>query len=100
MRAIDCEKIYSYWQSAVGLRVELRLENIDAIQDLISYVHAFHWHGTDRQPFEDGISDWKKYLQALKPDADQTRYLMMEFVKDDDVKQFYEDVRVMKEIVG
>lgn len=100
MKAIDRENVYSYWQPAVGLPVEKRLENIAAIQDWISHVHAFHWHGTDRQPFEDGISDWKKYLQALKPDGDQTRYLMMEFVKDDDVKQFYEDVRVMKEIVA
>lgn len=99
MEAIDRENVYSYWQPAVGLSVEKRLENIATIQDWISHVHAFHWHGTDRQPFEDGVKDWEKYLQALDPDSDKHRYLMMEFVKDNDVEQFYADVEVLGKIV-
>lgn len=100
LKAIDKSNVYSYWQPAVGLPVDKRLKNISIIQDWISHVHAFHWHGADRQAFADGLQAWEQYLQVLEPKSGETRYLMMEFVKDDDVGQFYADVEALKGIIG
>src|SRR5699024_7961370 len=65
LEAVDRENIYTYWQPAVGQPVETRLNNIAVIQDWISHVHTFYWHGADRQPFADGSEDWEQYIQAL-----------------------------------
>lgn len=100
LEEINRDNVYSYWQPAVGQQVETRLKNIALIQDWISHVHAFHWHGTDRQPFADGLQEWEKYVQALEPGSGNTRYLMMEFVRNDDVGQFYEDVGALQNIIN
>lgn len=100
LESIDRENVYSYWQPAVSKSVETRLKNIATLQGRVSHVHVFHWQGTERLPFKNGLNDWKKYLKALEPSPGNPRYLMMEFVKSDDVEQFYEDVRVLRGVVG
>jgi len=98
MKEVDRPNVYIYWQPAVGLPVEDRLESIRGIRPWLSHVHVFHWEITDRLPFKTGLEEWRTYLQALKEDH-KNRYLFMEFVKDDSVDQFLEDASRLKEIV-
>ena len=97
LKDIDHSNVYTYWQPAVGISVDQRLSSIDKIKPWISYVHVFHWRHTDRLPFSEGTPDWIRYLNALKKE-DGIRYLLMEFVKNNDVDQFYKDAEVLKRL--
>ena len=98
LKDINHSNVYTYWQPAVGISVEERLSSIDRLKPWLSYVHVFHWRKTDRLPFSEGMSDWVKYVNRLK-DEEVERYLLMEFVKDDDVDQFYKDAEVLKSLI-
>lgn len=99
LKDINRDNVFSYWQPAVSQSVTTRLKNIEKIDAWLSHVHVFHWHETEKLPFEDGLEDWQQYLKQLGPKSDGVRYLMMEFVKNDDVNQFYKDVEALKRIV-
>src|SRR5699024_5278041 len=92
------QNAFTYWQPAVSAAVEDRLESIRTIQPWLSHVHVFHWQGRDRRPFKEGLNEWKRYLDAL-PFPDETRYLLMEFVKDDSLEQFFEDAKAFTHLV-
>lgn len=62
LEEIDHSNVHLYWQPAVGETVENRLESIKMIQPWLSHVHVFHWEMTNRLPFEDGVKEWKDYL--------------------------------------
>ncbi|MEC2158339.1 sugar phosphate isomerase/epimerase family protein [Virgibacillus halodenitrificans] len=100
LKMINHESVFLYWQPAVSLPVENRLKNIEKIRQWLSNIHVFHWHGTEKLPFENGMEEWKKYLNKLEPEADETRYLLMEFVKDGKPTQFFDDVQALKSLVN
>ncbi|HLQ72231.1 MAG TPA: TIM barrel protein [Bacillota bacterium] len=92
------QNVYAYWQPAVSETVASRLNSIETIRPWLSYVHVFHWQGRERRPFIEGVNEWKKYINALLS-SEGERFLLMEFVKDDDVKQFLEDAEALKHLV-
>lgn len=99
MREIDHSNVYLYWQPAVGETIENRLKSIEIINPWLSHVHVFHWKEIERLSFEDGMGEWKQYLRQLEP-REGTRYLLMEFVKNDDPEQFYHDVKNLKSLIA
>lgn len=98
MTDVNHPNVFIYWQPAVGESVAERLRSISDVTPWLSYVHVFHWDVRDRLPFTDGQEEWSRYLQQLKTSED-TRYLLMEFVKNDDPEQFSEDVATLKKLV-
>lgn len=98
MEEVNHPNVYIYWQPAVGESVQERITSIEKVSPWLSNVHVFHWDITDRLPFADGTDDWIRYLDKLKS-KEQTRYLLMEFVKGDRKEQFLEDVDVLKRLV-
>lgn len=99
MEEVDHPNVFIYWQPAVGESVEQRIASIEKVRPWLSYVHVFHWDITDRLPFQEGIVDWEQYLEQLKT-TEQTRFLLMEFVKEDCKEQFLEDVDVLKRLLN
>ena len=103
MKEINHPNVSLYWQPALFDTVEDRVQGIEKLKTWLTHVHVFHWKMIDGNwimyPFTEGISDWKKYLNKLEK-KDGVRYLMMEFVKDDSVEQFLEDVRSLKSLIS
>lgn len=99
MEEIDHENVKIYWQPAVGISVNERLESIQKVLPWLSHVHVFHWDIIDRLALVEGKEEWRTYLNRLQT-AEQTRYLMIEFVKEDSKEQFLEDAGVLKELVS
>lgn len=102
MKEINHPNVSLYWQPALFETVEERATSIDKIKPWLSHVHVFHWEmiGKERivYSFSEGVEDWRKYLAKLEID-DGVRYLMMEFVKDDSVGQFIDDVSTLKKLM-
>ena len=103
MKEINHPNVSLYWQPALLETVEERVQSIEKLKKWLTHVHVFHWKIIDGNlimcPFSEGVSDWKKYLNKLE-EKDGVRYLMMEFVKDDSVEQFLEDVRSLKSLIS
>lgn len=95
---INHPNVSTYWQPAVGETVEHRLESIRMVKPWLRNIHVLHWNVADRLAFSEGTADWEKYLQALQS-TEQDRYLLMEFVKDDDVKQLQTDVQSLRSLL-
>ena len=98
MNEVDHPNVNIYWQPAVGLEVEKRLESIEKVSPWLSHVHVFHWDIRDKLALKEGKEEWSIYLNKLKTNQ-ETRYLFIEFVKEDSKEQFLEDVEVLKELV-
>src|SRR5699024_4737337 len=98
MEAVDHSNVFIYWQPAVDESVDNRLQSIVDITPWLSYVHVFYWAVRERMPFSDGQDEWRKYLKQLAT-QEQTRYLLMEFVKNDDPEQFLSDIETLKHLL-
>lgn len=99
MKEINHPNVHLYWQPAVGETVEKRLESIEELAPWLTHIHVFHWNYTDKLPFSEGLIEWERYLRQLKTD-NGTRYLLMEFVKDDKPDQFLADAKALRKLAG
>lgn len=102
MEEINEENVYLYWQPAIDISVEDRLDNIDTIKDWISNIHVFQWKVIERLDLYNGIDEWKKYVSKLNESTNdlENRFFLLEFVKDDSIEQFYKDAKALKEIIN
>lgn len=99
MRDIDHSNIHLYWQPAVGERIANRIASIQQVRPWLTHVHVFQWTNKDRLPLEAGIEEWDQYLHELKK-LNESRYLLLEFIKSDNSAQFLQDADTLKNLVG
>ncbi|MBZ2174061.1 sugar phosphate isomerase/epimerase [Schnuerera sp. xch1] len=101
MEEIDQENVYLYWQPAIDISVQNRLNNIDTIKEWISNIHVFQWKVIERLDLYSGLDEWKEYVSKLNKSTNnlENRFFLLEFVKDDSIEQFYKDAKALKEII-
>ena len=101
LKAVNHENIYIYWQPAINLDVKTRLSNIKAIAPYLTNIHVFNWKKIDRLPLKTGIVEWKRYFEEISqsPSLIDSRYYLLEFVKEDSLDQFFEDAEALIKIV-
>jgi 3-dehydroshikimate dehydratase len=85
----------TYWQPRTGPSPEQNLAELNAVLPYLANVHVFQWtRGEDgkavRHPLADGKEEWTEYLAAAAVDKEE-RYALLEFVKDDEPEQLFED---------
>lgn len=94
---IGKDNVYMYWQPQGDESEEERLRSIEILKDRITNVHVFYWDSEFiRYPLSDAKEFWRRYVEALGGE----RAYLLEFVKNDSLEQFSEDVKVLKEILG
>lgn len=98
MQEVDHSNVKLYWQPAVDVAVDKRLESIDMIYPWLTDVHVFQWAVTKRLPLQEGQDEWKLYLDSIG-EEDIERYLFLEFVKDDSVEQFMLDAGILRGLI-
>ncbi len=98
MKAVGGNNVRCNWQPPVGLDFSKRMEGLKQILRWLCNVHVFWWNIQERLALEDGISDWKKYMELIR-DEKEERYCMIEFVKNDDPNQFLQDASALKKIL-
>lgn len=102
LNAIHKENVGTYWQPAYWLgdipdseRIEKNLAAIELLKNKLVNVHVYQWRGFDRFPLAAGESEWVLYLERIPSHCNR----LLEFVKDDEVHCFEEDIKTLKNLV-
>lgn len=94
---IDRDNVYVYWQPQADDSEGDRIEAIKTLHDKITNVHVFNWDKDfNRYPLIEAKDEWKSYIKNLGGD----RAYLLEFVRDDNIEQFKEDAKVLKNMLG
>lgn len=101
--AIHKNNVGTYWQPAYWLgnipdseRIEKNLAAIELLKERLVNVHVYNWRGFDRFPLAEASDEWKLYLEKLPAHVD----CLLEFVKDDEIQNFEEDSKTLKNLIG
>ncbi len=100
LKEVNHPNIYTYWQPPHSLKVEEREESIKGILPWLSNIHVFYWTDSperERHPIKEAKADLIKYLKVAA-EAKEDKYALIEFVKGDEIEQFFDDAEVLKEI--
>lgn len=98
MEAINHPNVFLYWQPAVGISKEAKLDSIDKIKPWLKNVHVFYWDFIFRLPLAEGKAQWQAFVDQIGT-QEEDRYFMLEFVQDESVDQFYDDAEILKDIL-
>jgi sugar phosphate isomerase/epimerase len=103
MDAVDHPNLYTFWQPPHGSGLEQRLKELEALKDVLSHVHVFHWEGAPKPPYPrlalgEGVELWKPCLNAVAA-LPGDRFALLEFTRDNDEKQFKEDAQTLLEML-
>ncbi len=81
------------WQPTMALTVAQRVAGLRAIGSRLVNLHVYHWDETGRRPLAEGADVWRDYFAAV--DRSEDHYALLEFVKDDSVRQFVNDAATL-----
>ena len=99
LKAVDRSALRSFWQPPKGSTQQDNLDAIHRLAPWIEHVHVFSWllkgDRTIRLPLADHESSWQAYLKRLAA-LPGDRYALLEFVREDDPRQFIEDAATLK----
>ncbi|MDE1549288.1 sugar phosphate isomerase/epimerase family protein [Jeotgalibaca caeni] len=93
MKEIDEPNLFLYWQPLAYTSQVERLNQIIELSDFISNVHVFQWdRDFNRYPLAEGQAEWRDYIQQIQTHSSHPHFFLLEFMKDNSVEQFEEDV--------
>lgn len=100
------DNLYSYWQPVPGRGLARWLEELDMLSPHLGDLHVFHWIMTDggqkRRPLAEGLPDWRVLFDAWTPAPrwPHPRTAFLEFVRDDEIGQYLDDMHNLKTLCG
>lgn len=100
LQEIGRQNLRTYWQPPIGMLAPLAMQGLLKLLPFISNLHVFHWWPThhERLPLIEGLDFWRDYLSPLRLD-DQLHFASLEFIKRDDVDQFYLDAATLRSLL-
>jgi len=100
LKTVDHPNVKTYWQPSESATLEENLAGLNAILPWLVNVHVFSWRNVDgqhkRMPLSAKADDWAQYLAQVATTG-RDHYAMIEFVKDDEPKNFLKDAKTLKE---
>lgn len=106
LEAAGHDNLYTYWQPVPGRGRARWLEELDLLAPHLGDLHVFHWIMTDagqeRRPLGEGVEDWRALFDAWTPAPrwPHPRTGFLEFVRDDSVAQYHDDVHHLRALCG
>jgi len=95
LNEINSNNIFTYWQPLSNTSHEENLQNIKELTELnkLKNIHVYHWDNDCKFPLSDGKNLWQEYIKIAKNNINA---MLLEFVKDNSIEQFYEDAKIAK----
>ena len=84
----------TYWQPSAKLSFSENLTAIKELSSCLSNIHVFGYGPDNRPPLSASEDHWLRYIHELESMKDD-RYMLLEFVKDNDPEQFRIDAAVL-----
>ena len=96
-------QIKFYWQPVVGKSIDYQLDGLTAIGSLLAHIHVFNWQLDDtgvivRQPLAHATGNLGQLLSAVTH-LHGPRAVMLEFVKNDSIEQFFTDAKTLQFLI-
>ena len=85
----------TYWQPNQFRDEEYNIAALNAVLPYLTNVHVFTWEGHSKYPLADGEAKWRRYIDILREHGGD-HHMLLEFVCDDTVEQFYRDAETLK----
>ncbi|MBQ4354920.1 MAG: sugar phosphate isomerase/epimerase [Clostridia bacterium] len=99
MEETEEENLRLYWQPNQFMDDAYNLAAVRAVLPYVSNVHVFTWDAKTRYPLADGEKKWREYLDILAGSG-RDHHLLMEFVRDDSMDQFFRDAETLLSWIG
>lgn len=106
VEAAGHDNLFSYWQPVPGRGRARWLEELALLAPHLGDLHVFHWimteAGQERRPLAKGLADWRALIDAWTPAPrwPHPRTGFLEFVRDDTVAQYHDDVHHLRALCG
>lgn len=89
-----------YWQPNQYKDLDFNIHALESVLEFVSNVHVFAWDARSgsliRYPLADFDKAWHSYLDILARNK-RDHALLLEFVKDDSDKHFFEDAKTLND---
>ncbi len=97
----DGHNVETLWQPGAGEETGVSVASLRTILPKLANMHVFHWRpDKSRLPLREGKDKWAELFDVVANEApSRTRYALMEFVKDGNPEQFYEDAECLKSLL-
>lgn len=92
LQAVNSPAFQMYWQPNQNRTLEENVENATRLKDYVNHIHVFQWEGKARYPLQEGIAQWKTYLQQLTGD----HALLLEFMPDDSLASLSAEANALR----
>ena len=96
LREVGSPHFQMYWQPFQWKTEEDNLAYAQKVSESVLHLHVFQWKGSERFSLENGIEEWRMYLQKFKT----PRTLLLEFMPDDCITSLAREVAALKKIIG
>lgn len=97
LEEVNHHNIGIYWQPPGRTSLQNNLEGLRAVKPHLENIHAFSWDEEtgERLPL---LAMKEKWIELLKEiaSAQGDRYILLEFVKDDSIENFFSDAETLK----
>lgn len=99
IHAVQHDNLSMYWQPPHRISEQERMNSLLDLMPYLTNVHVFQWHHNHpnpsiRYPLSKGTVIWQTYFQQLNQ-SDRDHAAMIEFVRDDEPKQFLADAKTL-----
>jgi sugar phosphate isomerase/epimerase len=98
MEQIASPHVRSCWQAALDETAVVRSEGLRRILPWLSTVHVFHMVARERLPLQEGVDEWRSYLDIIRT-LGQRRAVLLEFVRNNEPEQFMQDAAALNELL-
>ena len=92
LQTVSRENFRGYWQPPMDLGFEERINGLKDLIPWLSNIHVYHYSGHGLRSLTEGKAEWSKYIKILDS-LPGDHFCLLEFVKDDSVKQFIKDAQ-------
>ncbi len=97
MREINSQHFRMYWQPFQWQTIEENLTYAEEISPFTHHIHVFQWKNSERFSLNDGIEEWRGYLNKFSA---HHRTLLLEFMPNGSIEELSKEVYALKTIIG
>lgn len=95
--------VMNYWQPPVNITHEECKAGLSAVLHKLTNIHVYNWTFDKgeyiRFPLIEAYSQWEDYIKIAKTTG-RNHYAMLEFIKDDNLKQLSRDADTLNKLIN
>lgn len=96
MEYVNSPSFRMYWQPNQFREFDENIDYAKTISSYVEHIHVFKWRGQKKFSLNEGIDEWKKFLNCFSGE----HWLLLEFMPDNKIESLNTEADALREIVG